>query len=275
MGNIRSTFPLDETAIRRRVLLTIFGDPITWIPFIPGVAAYTIFQFPLFVGLGLCALAAAWLGRYWYSQWDALCRKYREEAAAEHNQQQDAALADAQRELTGLGCRDYAKRLGDFLALKKELETRIHQDGPPAAEGIQLDRLVDGLCFEARDRLLELGQRRARAVKAPEDEAEVLAKVEAAREVLANAAAHIETLLGGGDPLRENTAGLEAITQRLQEEMDMARRVQERLRNANASIDPELAPTPPPASQAQPDERERTAELKNENEPNTGAVRNG
>ena len=249
MSNVRSTFPLDEAAVRRRVIRVMLGDPVTWVPFLPGVAAYTIFQFPLLVGLGLCALAALWLRYYWGSQWESLSQKFRAEAVAGHNQQQNAVLADAQRELTGLGCREYARLLGEFLTLKKEVEARIHENGAPTSEGIQLDQLVDGLCFEARDQLLDLGKRRSQTGRATSDERAVLAKVETAQKVLADAAAHVDTLLGGGDPLREHSSGLEAVTQRLRDEMEMARRVEERLRSANATLDPDLAPDVPPQRQ--------------------------
>ena len=49
MENLRSTFPLDHAAITRQALGRVLTDPITWVPLVPAVAAYTIFDVPISV----------------------------------------------------------------------------------------------------------------------------------------------------------------------------------------------------------------------------------
>lgn len=252
MSTLYSTFPLDQAAIRRRVVSALLGDPVTWLPLLPGVAACTIFDLPAIVGIGLCVVGALFVANNWRARWAGLRTQFQIEVIARHNALQNETLAAAQRELTVLGCSQYAAALEEFLEMKKKLEARIHASGLPSAEGVQLEQLVDGLCFEARDRLLELGRQRATTKQGSDDEKQVLAKVDAARQVLANTVAHAESLLGDSDSTApDGRSSLETITQRLREETEMACRVQERLRQANAALDPDLAPFQPPPSSVQ------------------------
>jgi hypothetical protein len=240
MQNFRSTFPLNESAIRRKALSTIMTDPITWVPLVPAVAAYTIFDVPAPVSLGFGALVLGGVGMYWRKQWDGVTDALRRKAIADHNRAQDAILKAAADDLRLNGGAAYANRLEQFLAVKRQVESRMHEDGAMTAQKIQIEQLIDALCFGVRDQLAALATKERN--REPVDRKAALAQVDTAFETLQSTAAELDTILGpGAPPANATDASLAEITNRLREEGEIARRVQARLRaeeSAPASSEP-------------------------------------
>ena len=99
MDNFRSTFPLNEAAITRKALGQVLTDPITWVPLIPPVAAYTIFDVPVLLALGACALVFGCVAGYWRKQWTGITDELRRKTILAHNSAQNAILSAATDEL--------------------------------------------------------------------------------------------------------------------------------------------------------------------------------
>jgi hypothetical protein len=75
MENLRSTFPLDDAAIGRKALRQILADPITWVPLLPAVAAYTLFDVPALLALVFGIVVLGGVAAYWRKQWAAITGK--------------------------------------------------------------------------------------------------------------------------------------------------------------------------------------------------------
>jgi hypothetical protein len=241
MDNIRSTFPLNEVAIARTALRQILIDPITWVPLVPAVAAYTIFNAPALLALSGGALVFGGVAAYWRKQWNDLTAKLRRETIAEHNRLQDLLLKKTADEFQLAKENGFARKLEQFRGVKRKVEARLHEDGEITAQKIQLEQLIDSLCFGVRDQLegVLLRERKGEEV----DRAPVLAQVEDAYRTLQTTVAEIDTILGPSDvPGGATNSSIEEITRRLREETEIARRVQARLRTPESS---ELSAEPP------------------------------
>ncbi len=228
MDNFRSTFPLNEAAIARKALGQILTDPITWVPLLPPVAAYTIFDLPVLLALGACALVFGGVAGYWRKQWTGITDELRHTAILAHNNAQNAILraaADSFRLSKDPGC---AHKLEQFIAIKQKIEARIHEDGEITAQKVQFEQLVDSLCFGVRDQMQSLVLKQSTGEEV--DRKAILQQVDAAFETLQSTAGEIDTILGPTDaPGGAANASIEEITRRLREEGEIARRVQARL----------------------------------------------
>ncbi|MEI9893354.1 MAG: hypothetical protein WDN28_05495 [Chthoniobacter sp.] len=241
MDNVRSTFPLDEAAIKRQALRQILTDPITWVPLVPVVAAYTIFGVPALLALVLWALVLGGIAAYWRRNWASLTDPLRRQAVTANNRAQDAILQAAVDELRAAREGSLAQKLAQFLGVKGQVEARLHEDGHLSPQKIQLEHLVDSLCFGVRDQLQALLARESKGV--PIDRPAVLRQVDEAFQTLQAAVAELDAILGPtAAPEGAASTSLEEITRRLREETDIARRVQARLRAQETA---ELAPEPP------------------------------
>ncbi len=241
MENFRSTFPLNESAITRQALGRIFTDPITWVPLVPAVAAYTIFDLPSVLSMILGALALGGVTAFWRKQWAGITEGLRRTAIENHNRAQNSILKAGADELRLAGSGKYAARLEEFLAIKAKVEQRLHEDGEITAQKIQLEQLIDSLCFGVRDQLTALSQREKKGE--PVDRKAALAQVDAAFETLEATVAELNTILGPSLPADGSTnASLEEITRRLREEAEIARRVQARLRAQETPLSPPTEP---------------------------------
>jgi hypothetical protein len=241
MDNFRSTFPLDEAAIGRKALRQILTDPITWVPLVPAVAAYTIFDVAAVLALGFGALVLGGVGTYWRKQWGGITAKLRREAVAEHNRLQDLLLKKAADEFQLAKENGFARKLEQFRLVKQKVEARLHEDGEFTAQKIQLEQLIDSLCFGVRDQLEAVLRREEKGEDV--DRAAVLAQVEDAYRTLQATVAELDTILGPTiTPGGTTSASIEEITRRLHEETEIARRVQARLR---AQEDPAESVEPP------------------------------
>src|SRR5215207_5632755 len=118
MNNFRSTFPLNEAAIARKALSQIMTDPITWVPLLPAIAAYTIFDVPAPVSLGFGAVVLGGVWVYWRKQWENLTATLRRKVVAEHNSAQDTLLKRTVDDLRLNGAAIYAAKLEQFLTTK-------------------------------------------------------------------------------------------------------------------------------------------------------------
>jgi hypothetical protein len=227
--NLRSTFPLDEAAISRAALRQILTDPITWVPLVPAVAAYTIFNLPPLLALALCGLVLAAIATYWRRHWASITEPLRRQAVTENNRAQDAILKAAADELRGARETLLAQKLDQFLGVKRQVEARLHEDGRLTPQKIQLEQLVDSLCFGVRDQLQALRAREAKGEKG--DRTSVLHQVDEAFQTLQTAVSELDAILGpDASPTGACDASLEEVTRRLREETEIARRVQARLR---------------------------------------------
>jgi hypothetical protein len=240
MDKFRSTFPLDEAEITRKALGQILTDPISWVPLVPSVAAYTIFDVPAILSLGFGALVLGGVGAYWRKQWSGITDGLRRRAITDHNRAQDAILKAATDEFRLAKDKACAHKLEQFLAVKQKVEQRLHEDGAITGQKMQLEQLVDSLCFGVRDQLqaLTLKERNGESV----DRKAALAQVDAAFETLQSTVAELDIILGPtAAPGGARSASIEEITQRLREETEIARRVQARLR-AQESASPAIEP---------------------------------
>lgn len=234
MENFRSTFPLNESEITRKALGKVLTDPISWVPLIPAVAAYTIFDVPAALALSLCAIVLCGVGAYWRKQWSGIADGLRRQAITDHNRAQDAILKAATDEFRLAKETACAHKLEQFRAVKQKVEQRLHEDGEITAQKIQLEQLVDSLCFGVRDQLQALALKERNGE--PVDRKAVLAQVDAAFGTLQSTVAELDIILGPTDaPGGARNATIEEITQRLREETDIARRVQARLRAQEGS----------------------------------------
>jgi hypothetical protein len=241
MDRLRSTFPFDEVAIARAALGHVFTAPITWAPLVPVVAAYTIFDVPALIACAFGAVVVIALGAYWRTEWEKLTGGLRRQWIRDHNLAQNDLLKADARDLRRDGAPEYAHRLEQFLEAKILVERRLHEEGALNEQKIQIEQLVDSLCFGVRDQLCALAaQEKSRA---PEDREGTLVRVSAAFETLQATVAELDTILGPIDSAASLTgASLEEITRRLQEEAEIARRVRARLRLPESA---DLSPAPP------------------------------
>lgn len=238
MDRIRSTFPLDESAISRAALRQVLTDPITWVPLVPVVAAYTVFDVPGLVVAGCGGMVLLGVGAYWRKQWSGVTEGVRRLTIRQHNCAQDELLKQGAAELRRAGAKDYAGRLEQFLKIKTAVERRLHEDGLLTEQKMQLEQLVDSLCFGVRDQLTALAhQEKSRE---PVDREAALARIATAYDTLQSTVAELDTILGPTDaPAGLSHASLEEITRRLHEEAEIARRVQARLRQPEAPLQSE------------------------------------
>ena len=200
MDNFRSTFPLDEAAIARQALGQVLTDPITWVPLVPAVAAYTIFDVPAVFSLGL-RRARPRRRRRLLAQ--AMERHHRQAAPPGDRPTTIARRTrSSRRRPTNCASRRStacAQKLEQFLAVKRQVEAaaaRRWRDSP--AQKMQLEQLVDSLCFGVRDQLqalaLKENETAKRWIAKP-----VLAQVDAAFETLQSTVAELDTILGPAD----------------------------------------------------------------------------
>lgn len=228
MQNLRSTFPLDEAAIGRKALRQIIGNPISWGPLIPIAVAGVFLKglLWLWVLLGIGAIAA--VVTYWRKQWPGIIAQLRREWVQEHNRLQDLMLKKSADDFQGAKENAMARRLEQFRIVKRKVETRLHEDGEITDQKIELEQLVDALCFNVRDQLDDVLIREGKGLEVDRDA--VLAHVDDAYRTLQGVVAELDTILGPslppGGPIAVTIAG---ITQRLQEEVEIARRVRSRL----------------------------------------------
>jgi hypothetical protein len=229
MHNLRSTFPLDEHDILRTAVRKVLGDPITWVPLLPVVAAYTIFDVPGFIVAGMGGVVVGGLGLYWRVQWDGLTASLRQKMIADHNAAQNALLRDAAKKMRSAGARTEAKLLDRFIELKAQVESRLHAGGVLTQQKMQMDQLVDSLCFGVRDQLCGLaGLGNSPEAIPPE---KVHSQVAAALATLEGTVGELDVILGPGEaPAGLADGSLDEVMRRLREESEIARRVQARLR---------------------------------------------
>jgi hypothetical protein len=239
MDNFRSTFPLDHAAISRQALRQILTDPITWVPLVPAVAAYTLFDVPAALALGFGTLVLGGVGTYWRKQWTGITEKLQRQSVAEHNRLQDLLLKKSADEFQLAKENGFARKLEQFRLVKQKVEARLHEDGEITAQKIQLEQLIDSLCFGVRDQLETVLRREEKGEEV--DRKAVLAQVEDAYGTLQTTIAELDTILGPTiAPSGAASASIEEITRRLREETEIARRVQARLRaEENAEVSPE------------------------------------
>ncbi len=229
MDNHRSTFPLNEAAISRQALRQILTDPITWVPLVPAVAAYTIFDVSAVLSLGFGAVVLGGVGVYWRKQWAGMTARMRREAIDEHNRLQDVLLKKSADDFQAAKENGFARKLEQFRIVKKKVEMRLHEDGEITAQKIQLEQLIDSLCFGVRDQLEGVLGRERQGEEVDRDAA--FAQVEEAYRTLQTTVAELDTILGPTvTPGGATNASIEEITRRLREETEIARRVQARLR---------------------------------------------
>ncbi len=234
MENYRSTFPLNDAAIAREAFRQILLDPITWVPLVPAVAAYTIFGASALIAGALELMVLGGVGAYWRRQWSGLVEVLRRKKIADHNRAQNAILGAAADELRLSGATNDAQRLEQFVEIKREVEQRLHEDGTLTVQKVQLEQLIDSLCFGVRDQLSTLAHKEKN--DEPVDRKATLARVDAAFETLKTTVTELDTILGPADaPGGASDASIEEITRRLREETEIARRVQARLR-ANEDV---------------------------------------
>ena len=229
MENYRSTFPLNDAAIARQALRQVLLDPITWVPLVPAVAAYTIFDVPAFISLAFGAVVLGGVGAYWRKRWSGIMEELRRKKITDHNRAQNAILAAAADELRLAGSASYAQKLEEFIEIKRGVEQRLHEDGVITSQKVQLEQLIDSLCFGVRDQLSTLAQKEKN--REPIDRKAALKRVDEAYETLRTTVSEIDTILGPADaPGGASSASIEEVTRRLREETEIARRVQARLR---------------------------------------------
>ena len=226
MENFRSTFPINEAAIARKALGKILTDPVSWVPLVPPVAAYTIFDVPAPLSLGAGVLIFAGVGAYWRKHWPEITNGFRRQAVTEHNRAQDAILKASVDELRLAKETGLAQKLDPFLLIKRQVETRLHEDGELTAQKIQLEQLVDSLCFGVRDQLQALRLREG----SDAERQTVLTQVDEAFQTLQAAVAELDSILGPRAVAGAGGTSLDELTRRLREETEIARRVQARLR---------------------------------------------
>jgi hypothetical protein len=229
MENYRSTFPLNDAAIARQALRQVLLDPITWVPLVPAVAAYTIFDVPAFISLVFGAVVLGGVGAYWRKRWNGIMEELRRKKITDHNRAQNAILAAAADELRLAGSTSYAQKLEEFIEIKRGVEQRLHEDGVITSQKVQLEQLIDSLCFGVRDQLSTLAQKEKN--REPIDRKAALKRVDEAYETLRTTVSEIDTILGPAvAPGGASSASIEEVTRRLREETEIARRVQARLR---------------------------------------------
>jgi hypothetical protein len=246
MENFRSTFPLDEAAITRKALGRVLTDPISWVPLVPAVAAYTLFDVPAVLALGFGVVVLGGVGAFWRKQWSGLTEGLRRKSIEDHNRAQNAILQAGADELRLAAAANYAHRLEEFLAAKKQVEQRLHEDGSITSQKVQLEQLIDSLCFGVRDQLIALAQKEKK--REPVNRKAALAQVDAAFETLQTTVAELDTILGPTSlPGGAANASIEEVTRRLREEAEIARRVQARLRGEQGSA----ASAEPPRMEAE------------------------
>jgi hypothetical protein len=229
MDNFRSTFPLDDRALARQALRQVLLDPITWVPLVPAVAAYTIFDVPALLALAFGGVVLGGVGAYWRKQWSGIMEGLRRKKITDHNRAQNAILGAAADELRMAGSTNYAEKLEQFIEIKRGVEQRLHEDGTITSQKVQLEQLIDSLCFGVRDQLTTLAQKEKD--REPIDRKAALKRVDEAFETLRTTVSEIDMILGPADaPGGAASASIEEVTRRLREETEIARRVQARLR---------------------------------------------
>jgi hypothetical protein len=189
---------------------------------------------PVLLALAACALVFGCVAGYWRKQWTGITDELRRKTILAHNNAQNAILSAATDELRLAKEQSCAHKLKQFVAIKQKIEARIHEDGAITGQKVQIEQLVDSLCFGVRDQLVALVLKQSNGEKV--DRKAVLQRVDAAFETLQSTAADLDTILGPTDaPAGTANASLEEITRRLREEGEIARRVQARLQAQEGS----------------------------------------
>jgi len=186
------------------------------------------------------------VGAYWRKQWSGITGKLRRESIAEHNRLQDLLLKKSADDFQPAKETSFARKLEQFRIVKRKVEARLHEDGEITAQKIQLEQLVDSLCFGVRDQLEAVLLREQKGEEVDRETA--LAQVEDAYRTLQATVAELDTMPGPAvAPGGTTNASIEEITRRLREETEIARRVQARLR----AQDDTGSPAPPPHLEAE------------------------
>lgn len=151
------TFPLDEKELRSRKFSATIGHPLTWI------VPLAVFLVPLVlmrghpIGLvsGLVAGTVALAGMllYWRGRGAAVDQRVVRKLIDERHREQDRLLNESIASLRSAGHDNYASTLERFVAMKQTLTARLHADGELTAKKMELNNLVDTVCFQVRDQL--------------------------------------------------------------------------------------------------------------------------
>ena len=249
---LKPTFPLNKTEISERSRKVKLSHPLTWISFGGGaILPFLVTSnlpaaiFGAFIGLGIAgvAMSAFWQGRHARIEAQVV-----EEMISESNAEQDRKLSKIVAQYRSRGLHQYAAALGKFLLLKKGIEKRLHPDGKVTQTSEQIERLVDTLCASVCrefDKVSLLDTRLGDVLisgntkaleKLQSERTQVLESIMTAYATLYQSLESVVVYDNSGELVPEIKTGqpqqetnLEDTVESLKAEIEMARRIRDRL----------------------------------------------
>ena len=249
---LKPTFPLNKAEISERSRKVKLSHPLTWLSF--GGAAIlpflvtsnlpaAIFGALVCLGIAEVAMSAFWQGRHARIEAQVV-----EEMISESNAEQDRKLSKIVAQYRSRGLHQYAAALGKFLLLKKGIEKRLHPDGKVTQTSEQIERLVDTLCASVCrefDKVSLLDTRLGDVLisgntealeKLQSERTQVLESIMTAYATLYQSLESVVAYDNSGELVPEIKTGqpqqetnLEDTVESLKAEIEMARRIRDRL----------------------------------------------
>jgi len=232
----------------------VVSEPVTWLPFLPVVAAYSFLDAPGWICLGALGAVAAGVAIWWRSKWAALCGESRAAVLREICRADNAEIKESLLTLlkeisadtfgTNVEERNATvARLRNLPRKKEAIDEAIFADGEISPVETEVAVMVSDLC---RALLADLRKLAGASLSASE-RSRLAGSVSAALKALDRAHTEIETLIepahGLGPSTGVSTAKERAL--RLEERLAEAKAIRRRLERDIAGSDVEVPPPPP------------------------------
>lgn len=237
---LRPTFPMDETRIQRMKREIIWRSPRL-------IFGQALGRFAgMFKAAGFDS-ETSFLNRCldWWSDVDQeLTARVVQRLVAESNIDQDDSIRTMIRHLERSGRAQYAISLGRVLLLKQHIERGLHQDGELTQRKEEIEVLVDSICQEVCNELFRIAESNEGLAKiltsrdpAQLEQASEQLKARHSRIMHAYATLHdtASQLAVEAEPVRQaarlENAVLDRLIENLREENELAKTVDDRIRN--------------------------------------------
>lgn len=158
----KTTFPISPGKLRLRLMRAIFISPLTWLPYL---AIFNLWLNQTFHSTGAilsCLAITSCLIFFYGVTIERRRRKIVKKLIHESNQKQDIELSRRALDLANSGHSKYSAKLINFIALKGQIETALHEGTGLTKRKEEVDNLVDTICFGAADQLEKLAELDAR-----------------------------------------------------------------------------------------------------------------
>ena len=242
-----------------RSLLRVFGEPVTWVPFLPIAAAYSFLDVPWLACAGAAAAVAAGLTVWWRAKWPSLRAASRidvlRELCTADNADMQASLAPLIKQIDpavfgmdGDARSATLSSLRNFTKKKQAIDDAIFADDDVTSIEMEIAVMVSDLCRAMLGDLRKLAGTRL----SDAEQARLAASVASALKAMERTNNEIETLLEPAHGLESSLGAstAEERAARLEERLTEARAIRRRLQRDMAGPDIEVPPASPEMRQS-------------------------